>query len=178
MKNRIWTIADTHFGHKNMVEYCGRPTDFSERIEKNLLTTLKAGDVLIHLGDICIGRDQYWHDRVIRRIPAKKWLCIGNHDRKSNTWYLNNGWDMVCRAVSFKAFQTKVLFSHKPQALPLEKDEIDLNIHGHFHNSNHRDQEPHLTKRLRKNHYCFILEHQGYTVVKLENIINEVRKKL
>lgn len=53
---KIWITTDTHFGHDMLIQY-GRPTDFSERIFKGL-EQVSPGDMLIHLGDFCIGKDE------------------------------------------------------------------------------------------------------------------------
>mgnify|MGYP001559594400 CR=1 FL=1 len=31
----IWITTDTHFGHRNMEQYCGRPKDF-ELVKKSI----------------------------------------------------------------------------------------------------------------------------------------------
>ena len=99
MKKKIWIITDTHLGHDNMVAYCGRPINHSDLILENLRNTIRSGDVFIHLGDICFGDDENWHKALMCRIPigVKKILIKGNHDKKSNHWYLEHGWDFALR---------------------------------------------------------------------------------
>ena len=58
-----WITSDTHWSHKNIIEYCGRPfVDASgnpdvELMDKTLLRnwreTVKGDDTIIHLGDVC-----------------------------------------------------------------------------------------------------------------------------
>lgn len=109
---KTWLTTDTHFGHFKMVQYCGRPADFSERILVNLGNSVKPGDLLIHLGDFCIGDDGVWHGRYLEDfLPGvKHWLVRGNHDRNSNTWYLGHGWDMVCDSFTLEMFGKRILF--------------------------------------------------------------------
>ena len=92
---KYWIITDTHFGHDSMMKLCGRPEGFSEKILINLNRTVHCPDVLIHLGDICIGKEEYWHSELMKWACCKKWLIRGNHDKKSDMWYLNHGWDFV-----------------------------------------------------------------------------------
>ena len=54
----FWVMTDFHFGHKAMIELCGRPINFEDRILKGL-KIIKDEDILIFLGDICIGKDEY-----------------------------------------------------------------------------------------------------------------------
>lgn len=171
MTRKIWIISDTHFNHQAMIEYCNRPLNFEKRIYTQLCL-LDKEDILIHLGDICLGKDQDMHDKYISNIPCKKILVRGNHDHKSNTWYLNNGWTFICKTFRDKYFGKKILFSHKPMI----DDGYDLNLHGHFHNSNHHMHEPELIAIKNNKQHCFILEHTSYSPRTLESIITQINK--
>jgi calcineurin-like phosphoesterase family protein len=158
---RYYIISDTHFNHKQMVEYCGRPENFNEIIWKNL-EQLNDNDILIHLGDICIGGNKEVHER-LSKFKFKKILVKGNHDHKSNTWYLEHGWDFVCEEFKDTLYGYNIVFSHKPVVWDVQ---YDINIHGHFHNSK---QEP-------KNKYqeLYSPELQDYKPVELEKFINNI----
>jgi calcineurin-like phosphoesterase family protein len=164
---KIWLTTDTHFGHKQMLEYCGRPEDFSEILLKNLLSTVKQDDILIHLGDICIGNDVMWHEKLME-IKGKHWLVKGNHDSKSNTWYLEHGWDMVCEQFSDRYFGKRILFSHKPVAWD---GEYEINIHGHFHNSNPNRHEQELVAIKNGYQKLLAVEYTDYKPVELKKFI-------
>jgi calcineurin-like phosphoesterase family protein len=88
----------------------------------------------------------------------------------SNTWYLNNGWDFVCHKFSNRYFGKNILFSHRPSSIT---SKTDLNIHGHFHNSDFRRREPELLARLTDRHRLFSLEDEKYQVVLLDSFINK-----
>jgi calcineurin-like phosphoesterase family protein len=122
--------SDTHFGHKKMLEYCGRPKDFEQKIYKGF-RLLKENDVLYHLGDVCMGNDIKWHAMYIQTLPCKKILIRGNHDCKSDAWYLAHGWDAVFEGVLLKREGKQILLSHEPLFCP---PHVVLNIHGHLHN--------------------------------------------
>ena len=161
---KYWIISDTHFGHDKMYEYCGRSPGFEAKILKNIGNVVGKEDVLIHLGDFCIRRDEHWHKVFMETCGAKKWLIRGNHDRKSSTWYHNKGWDFVGEQVVLKKFGKKILFSHKPYS----GDQDCLNIHGHLHNTFHHEE----FQRVEKNAVLFVLEH-SYSPVRLKRIIEE-----
>jgi calcineurin-like phosphoesterase family protein len=166
----IHLIADTHFLHIKMTEYCNRPADYDNRIMK-ALCKIPHSDILIHLGDIGMGEDQKVHDTFIKPLKCKKWLVLGNHDHKSNSWYINNGWDFVCKKFYATYYGKRILFSHKP-----EKDDgyYDLNIHGHFHNSDHRSQEPELLAIKNDKQKLFALEYTNYQPVLLKTFILKI----
>lgn len=160
---KTWLITDTHFGHDKMIEYCGRPKDFENLIFNNL-DNISADDILIHLGDFCIGNDEHWHsifDDITRE--CRKWLLRGNHDRKSNSWYMSHGWDWVGEKMSDIMFGKKIMYSH----IPVVWDGFyEVNIHGHFHNSDHR-----LFKIKNGYQKLLALEYTNYKPVLLETFL-------
>ena len=163
---KIFIISDTHFGHKMLVEKGYREKYYEYKINTNLLK-LNKEDLLIHLGDVCIGNDEENHNVFIKPLKCKKILVKGNHDRKSNNFYLNNGWDFVCHKFSDKFFGKYVLFSHKPK----EDDGYDLNLFGHFHDSFHHLKDKELVDILTDKHRLIAIENAKYKPVLLESII-------
>ncbi len=176
---KIWLITDTHLGHDKMVDYCGRPLDHSNIILDNLKASLKEGDTLIHLGDICIGNDAKWHEELSKALlGVKRILTLGNHDGKSNNWYIDHGWDFVCEQFSGHYFGRYITFSH----IPIPKAQ-NLNIHGHFHNNLHRllrkewvtpDEEQRnmvLLENMNENHKLLAIENTDLKPVLLEKFI-------
>ena len=160
---RFWLLADTHFGHKKMMGYCGRPEGYEETIIKALMRCcINHNDVIIHLGDFCVYRDEYWHDQFMSHCMGRKWLIRGNHDRKSLTWYLAHGWNFVADQVVLNAFGKRIMLSHRP--LP-ESPDWDLNIHGHLHNADH-----HPESKTSQIHQLIAMEHR-YCPVNLRNIV-------
>ena len=143
MKERIkyWIIADTHFGHARMVEPdVGRHFNFSEMILENIGKCVRDSDILIHLGDICIGNDLLWHEKLRAVCHGKMWLIRGNHDKKTTTWYLEHGWDVVVNRIDMDIYGKHVALTHKPIN---DDDFFDMNIHGHMHKTMHH--EPYRT---------------------------------
>ena len=160
----IYVIADTHFNHKKILEFCKRDVDYESKIWKGLFS-LKSEDILIHLGDICIGGDLEVHEKIANLNP-KKILVRGNHDKKSNNWYLNHGWDFVCETFSNKYHGMNVLFSHKP--LPWD-GVYDINIHGHLHDLSHRPNE-----KMHFMNYLISIEKMGCLPISLPYILDNL----
>lgn len=154
---QTWLITDTHFYHDAMVELCGRPTDFNERIIKNLRQQLAPGDTLIHLGDVIFYK---YPDLagILDSIPGRKVLTMGNHDRKKASWYMRNGFHYTCTMIVID----DVLLSHKPvEVLPTG---VRLNIHGHWHNTGHHGRPAWHTPET---HRVLAIENTGYKAVLL-----------
>lgn len=141
---KIWLITDTHFNHREKMKlYCNRPDDYEDRLAKGMFS-LGSEDLLIHLGDVCIGEELKIHNEIIERMACRKILVRGNHDNKSDNWYLTHGWDFVCFKFQAKYYGKTIMFSHMPQVYSKEIDLLfgagsyDINIHGHFHNMNNK----------------------------------------
>lgn len=163
---RIWITTDTHLSHARMIEF-GRPEDYEEKIFKSF-APIKEDDVLLHLGDVCIGQDDFNHKRLLDAIPGKKWLVRGNHDRKSNSWYMDRGWDFVGEKILFRHMGKNILFSHVPS--PVTGD-IDLNIHGHLHDNDHRKSM--FSNILTDKNILIALEFTNYQLTLLDTLLNE-----
>ncbi len=168
----IWVIVDTHFGHIKLIDEGYRVPENDSRIV-NQLRQFPEDSVLIHLGDVCIGNDRGIHKHYIQPLQTTKILVRGNHDHKSNTWYLNNGWDFVCRQFRDKLFGADIVFSH--EAIPSDGT-FDLNIHGHNHDltKGHRT----YTYKFSPNHLLLAIEtNLNYSPVTLKNIVQKMWKK-
>ena len=153
---KTYLITDTHFNHKNIAKYCNRPDNFNELLWKGL-EELPKDCTLIHLGDVCLGKENEVHER-IAKLPYKKILIKGNHDRKSDKWYIEHGWDNVCERIDGHYFGEFITLSHFP--IPGIQN---LNIHGHSHDKG-------KTERIN-NHKLLAAEYTNYKPVLLEYFI-------
>lgn len=135
---KIYLTTDTHFNHEMLTNNDHRPIGFEVMILEELSKV--KGDMLIHLGDFCIGDDLNWIEtfmQVVKPNFKKVILVRGNHDGKSYNWYINNGFDFVCEYMRMRMFGKELLFSHMP--ILAEETEttlyhkVDMNIHGHLH---------------------------------------------
>lgn len=197
---QVYLISDTHFKHENMKTYRDRPADFTERTHKNIMNTVKADDLLIHLGDVGINKFEDW-GWMIAAWPCRKVLIRGNHDRaKSNTWWMEKGgFHFACDSMVFR----NVLLTHEPANAVIKSDGhrpygaleeglpegCTVNAHGHLHNiwdGFHsperiaRDKELlgiDFTKRLKHSwQRLFALEYTGYFPVEFNKFISHPEK--
>jgi len=181
---KTWLITDTHFGHKMLLNH-GRPEHFSDLIFENLQKLVQPGDTLIHLGDICIGDDEKWNNcftHLLLSPSIKKILVKGNHDNKSDNWYLDHGWDFVCEMFWGRYFGQQIIFSH----IPVKKDadfaphfQPTMNIHGHFHGNNHRMEDFTKDSSIYDRHYYYDIAPDiwDYKPVQIGEVIRYHEKK-
>ncbi len=82
MPNTFFT-ADTHFGHRNIIDHCSRPFASIEEMDEELIrrwnSVVQTGDEVYHLGDFA------WRDHLKykSRLNGKIHWVLGNHDRCS-----------------------------------------------------------------------------------------------
>lgn len=150
---RVFVIADTHFGHENIIRYCNRPFMSVEQMDnvlvKNWNETVTNNDVVIHLGDVGLGNKQYIQ-RIIESLNGNKILVMGNHDNWSEQWYREAGFQTVSRfPILYADFY---LMSHAP--LQLSETTPYYNCYGHVHN----DEKYHDNSTSA----CYSVERIGY----------------
>jgi calcineurin-like phosphoesterase family protein len=94
----IWFTADSHFGHANIIKYCGRPFankfEHDETIIQNWNSVVQKGDTIYHLGDFGFGSSQWLMDKIAGKLKGKICLVKGNHDRTVNK-------EPLCRRFEF-----------------------------------------------------------------------------
>lgn len=174
----FWVISDTHFGHKNLRKYTGRPDNVDDVFIENIKNVrYQAGDVLVHLGDLCMSSLQLCVDyqaRLLHSVPytVHTVLVRGNHDPKSLTWYLRAGWDMVVDTFSVNYLGKNILFSHKPVRHGEYK--FDINVHGHLHNTLSNTWEPEVFAAVTEDH--ILVDPEGtYAPVRLDTLLTRGR---
>lgn len=78
----IWFTADTHFGHKNIIEYCNRPfasvEEMDETIINNINAVVKPEHTIYHLGDFSFGGTFHYRSKINCKNVH---LILGNHDK-------------------------------------------------------------------------------------------------
>lgn len=143
-----WLISDTHFNHTKLEEWGGRSGDWQEQIWAGI-DKIPNHDILVHLGDICIGNDKEVHERLLGKHigegvympPTRNFKTIlvrGNHDKKGMAWYQDHGWDFVCDGIELIYQGHYLHLTHRP-ARP--QGNTSWNIHGHTHGNLHRSEE-------------------------------------
>jgi len=165
----IYVVADTHLFHNNIKKYCNRPDNFNELIIDNWNKTIKDEDLVIHLGDVIFDKDRIG---IIKTLKGQKILVKGSHDTETNTFYINNGFILVCKFICI----SNILLSHEPIPHWFLSSNISCNVHGHFHNNDTSCWEKELKAQIGDKHLLFILEKEGTNYMPV--LLEEVHKKL
>lgn len=150
----IFVITDTHLGHENIKRYCNRPDDFESLIECRWKASVTDDDTMIHLGDVSFDK------KLVQKLgswPGRKILLRGNHDERSDSFYMSAGFSLVAETLTLRIQGIRLLFSHRPQF----GHDADINIHGHQHNLSVLDPT-----RL---YLPLSIEHMGYAPLALDD---------
>jgi calcineurin-like phosphoesterase family protein len=145
-----WFTSDEHYGHRNIIEYSGRPFANVDEMTRELIARHNAAvskdDEVWHLGDFSL--DERLVPQILPQLKGRHRLVVGNHDRchpchkKSNgatRRYLLYGFETV----SFQVHMGPWLLNHLPyvgdsshEARYPEwrpKDDGRWLLHGHVH---------------------------------------------
>ena len=95
----IYIVSDTHFFHRNIIEYCDRPYDNIEIMNEDIVnkwnSIVKEDDIVFHLGDVGFGLVEQLQP-IVHRLNGHKILLRGNHDMNRGTIsWTNIGFEFV-----------------------------------------------------------------------------------
>lgn len=158
--NKIYLIADPHFGDDRIRKYENRPFSSAQEMDDALIANWNAvvddTDTVYVLGDF--GADGC-EAEVLAQLKGRKLLVKGNHDTKSNRQYRSFGFDEVYDyPIIVDGFW---ILSH--DALYVNTNMPYANLFGHVHNSP-------VVKDYSKQHYCVSVERIDYTPIAFDTV--------
>lgn len=131
--NTVYVIADTHFGHKRIIEFekLYRPFATIEEHDRVLVerwnAVVRKNDTVWHLGDVFFGKEGH---RPLAALNGIKRLVLGNHDHHPMEIY-----QQYFGKIYGVAEYSNCLLTH----VPVHPDQLYTrysgNIHGHKHHS-------------------------------------------
>lgn len=123
----VFFTADQHFGHRNIIRYCGRPFAGIEEMDRAMAEAWNAavgpGDAVFHLGDFALGSADGIAE-LLARLNGYKVLILGNHDRSAKRM-VELGFDEAYREARHEGWR----LVHWP---PLDEDR-EPTLCGHVH---------------------------------------------
>lgn len=137
-KIKFW--SDPHFFHENIIKYCDRPFKSAQHMNMmmcdNYVKEISDDDLVIWGGDISFGNKDKTRD-LLKSLPGKKILIMGNHDFLKKKQFMNIGiFDATVLCLDYKqeieGEQWDIWVTHYPiNSNLIPKNTI--NIHGHIH---------------------------------------------
>ena len=137
----IYYTGDSHYFHKNIIEYCNRPFKNVEEMNETMVErwneVVKKEDMVYHVGDFGLGSYDKLKE-IFDRLNGRKIIVRGNHDRSVGS-LTKMGWEV--HKQPFVA--GGIILTHYPlvdsDKMRAELEDISvyparsLNICGHVH---------------------------------------------
>lgn len=153
--SKFFYIADTHFGHANIIRFDNRPFDSVEEMNEALINNWNSvvgrDDTVVILGDFCWGLEDDWA-KILDQLNGVKRLLRGNHDLKSMSKTLKSKFQSVKDYDEIKDNGKRVLVSHYPN--PFYRGDYNPDIiclYGHVHTTIENDFMEHLREYIKEN---------------------------
>lgn len=167
--SNTWFIADPHFGHKNIIAYENRPYGSVAEMDEDIIdkwnSVVSKHDKIYILGDLSF-YDNSRTAQIVAKLKGKKYLILGNHDKKNVQVYYNMGFHRVYdHPIILDDFW---MLSHKP--LYTNTNMPYANIFGHVHGN-----KAYTNYSLQS--FCVSVERINYTPISLEQIKNMIKEK-
>lgn len=114
---KTFVIADTHFGHKNILRHCERPFPSAHEMDQAMISAWNSAvspeDLVFHLGDFAWSNPEVYR----RQLHGKIVLFMGNHDYRCS--------DVELRRAGFLEIH------HGPEMVSIEGDEVWMSHYPH-----------------------------------------------
>ena len=130
-------IADTHFGHANIIKFDERPFDSVEEMDEKLINNwnkkVKREDTTYILGDFCWDKEPKWIE-ILNKLNGNKVLIRGNHDLKQMSKELRDKFLYIKERCEIGDCGKKLILSHYPElAYKSSYNPSVFMLHGHVH---------------------------------------------
>jgi len=139
----IFTTADTHFLHNQIVALSSRPFDSYDEMEETLIANwnavVKPGDLVVHVGDFALTWNKKCYDKVdaiLAQLNGNYFLLTGNHVRKAVT--KSKHWSLVTPYHELKVdmggiHKQRICFFHYSQRVWNQMHRGAWMLFGHSH---------------------------------------------
>jgi len=132
----IWFTSDWHLDNEQIIGYCNRPFKHKGHMNSAIFSKYRQcvadDDIVYFLGDLSFrGPDNLsWYINVFNKLPGRKHLILGNHDRLSVWQYEDAGFMTVHSALHLELLDLYLV--HDPAKALVRRDKVWIT--GHLHN--------------------------------------------
>lgn len=166
-------IADTHFGHDNIIKYENRPFKNAQEMDKRIIelwnSTVGKEDLVYVLGDFTLSRRKEIIKSLVDQLNGGKVLIMGNHDTRKPKDYVECGFKVATRKPIM--VEPGIILMHEPFVDPSLIAPNYIYFFGHVHlNKSLMDDYP--------NCMCVSIERIGYKPINLDECIKNIRSLL
>lgn len=167
----IWFTSDTHYGHKNIIEYSKRPFKDADEMEEAMISNwnnvVQKGDTVYHLGDFAFYNDRKRIEDILSRLRGQKHLILGNHDEKRPAQG-NSFWASVGHYKRIKIDGQRIILFHYAMKVWHGCHRGAWQLYGHSHGS--------LPVDLKRKHFDVGVDCWNFTPISYEQVAKEMEK--
>lgn len=113
----VFFTSDTHFGHKNILDFCHRPFSCIEEHDEVLIANWNSvvgpDDTVFHLGDFAFGGYPFW-EKIVKQLNGHIILIKGNHEWKNWTAGIETLFDYSTQQMRILIGNRTVYLNHFP----------------------------------------------------------------
>ena len=138
VKTDIYFTSDTHFSHRNIINYANRPfksiAEMDEKLIKNWNTIVKKNDIIFHLGDFSLLGMKKW-DYYLSQLNGIKYLIVGNHDKSINSKYFEGIFQILNLLIKDEEIDDgqRITLCHYPMYSWYQSHRGAWHLYGHVH---------------------------------------------
>ncbi len=163
-------ISDTHFGHRNIIDYENRPFGDTKMMDRVIIDrwneVVEPLDTVYFLGDFALGSLSYCRE-IFDQLMGRKVAIIGNHD-KTHSHLAKIGFCGVFDEAWLTIEGYRIKMQHIPE--PVVSHDYWL-MHGHVHS-----KQPVIYGR-RINVSCEVLDYRPISEKQVGCLIKHSMKK-
>ncbi len=131
--------ADSHFGHRRIIEYCNRPFANTKEMDEFMIAEwnkkVSPNDEVRHGGDVAFCCDMEYALSVMKRLNGRKHLIVGNHDKLALE--MNNirpgTWTSIKDLDEFSVHNQRIVMCHYPLLTWHHSYKGVYMLYGHVH---------------------------------------------
>lgn len=180
--DKIYFTADTHFGHKAILQYCNRPFETIEEMNEALINNwnskVSPGDIVFHLGDFAFGKLKLWTS-VLERLNGIKYLVLGNHDFKNMPDGTRKYFKKVTQQLYINIGGQKIYLNHYPFLCygGVYRTNPVWQLFGHVHTGTIGQDTPRLVN-LYPMQYDVGVDNNNYTPISYDEVVTIITRRL
>lgn len=165
-------IADTHFGHENIIRYENRPFKNASEMDEQLIelwnSVVDKDDLVYMLGDFTLSRKINVIKNLVNQLNGRKILIMGNHDTRKPKDYVDCGFIVATRKPLM--VEPGVILMHEPFEDPSLIAPNYTYFFGHVH-ANHSLMDDY------SNCICVSVERINYKPIDFDECLRELRRR-
>lgn len=192
---KIFFSSDQHFGHRNVLRFCGRPyrdeKEMGQALIDNWNSVVTNDDIVVSMGDFFWFNDSHSIKKCIDKLNGKEiYLVLGNHDKRESFRRVTDERFHIVDGITHiflrcddterwyqKTFE--IVCSHYPLMTWSHRDRGAINLFGHIHSGWLRscdDYDQNLP--LWKGQQLDVgVDNQNFTPVSFEDVLAQLAQQ-